>query len=390
MFMIRALIRGILAVVILFLVFTFSPIGFPEIRIERTAEAAAQTPLPEDALPIEYISRTALPKTTLANAPQPATSAPETPEKPAFILAPTKVEAAWRDWMARHKVNKSAMSIGANGAIVHTANAGRTVDAAYPVASLSKAVTAMCLNALLEGSPHNWSTPLGDLENVWARLAMKPHPELAALPLAALVTHTSGFPKNIDVDETAGEGRNLYTQIHFARSALRDPRHLGSKRKHTYSNVNFALLGQIIEGLSGQPYGDICYQTIMAPAGAQTANVGGRMWATAGFGGWSVSASDYARFVMHWYGPERPWVATPKAYPYDRKSGAGVGVFHRYTDDQHTLHHTGLWRSKKPERRIGAMFVTSATGTVFVANWQGSLPSKAYNDLRQSITAALH
>jgi hypothetical protein len=54
------------------------------------------------------------------------------------------------------------------------------------------------------------------------------------------------------------------------------------------------------------------------------------------------------------------------------------------------MNHTGLWRSKTPARRIGAMVITSASGAVFVANWQGSLKSTAYTDLRKSITAALH
>lgn len=93
---------------------------------------------------------------------------------------------------------------------------------------------------------------------------------------------------------------------------------------------------------------------------------------------------------MHWHNPERPWASDPAAFAYDRKSGAGLGVFHRYKDDRHTMNHSGLWRSKTPSRRAGAIFVTSDTGAVFVANWQGSLKSAAYSDLRKSITAALH
>ena len=282
------------------------------------------------------------------------------------------------------------MALGDKGTVLHTAGLSRDAHTAYPLASLSKAVTAMCLNTLLAQSPYSWDIPLSDLASVWQELNTAPHPEIAKLPLSAFVTHTSGLPKNIDADETAGEGRNLYTQIHFARSALRDPEHLKPQRKHFYSNVNYAILGQIIEGMSGNSYDDTCYDTTMAPAGAQGAQVGGRMWATAGFGGWSVSASDYARFVMHWHSPERPWTADPTAFAYDRKSGAGLGVFHRHEDDRHTMNHSGLWRSKIPARRAGAMFITSDTGAVFVANWQDNLKSAAYNDLRKSITAALH
>jgi hypothetical protein len=139
--------------------------------------------------------------------------------------------------MTRHKVTKSAMALGAKGAILHTAGLDRDANAAFPVASLSKAITAMCLNTLLEQFAFDWDTPLSEITAAWDALDMVPHTQIAKLPLSAFATHTSGLPKNIDADETAGEGRNLYTQIHFARSALRDPAHLNASRKHVYSNV---------------------------------------------------------------------------------------------------------------------------------------------------------
>ncbi|WP_299411867.1 serine hydrolase domain-containing protein [uncultured Sulfitobacter sp.] len=319
----------------------------------------------------------------------PAVSAP-IPLAQTSVPDTTAIETAWRAWMTRHGVDTSAIAIGMNGAIITGAGQGRTSDQAYPVASLSKAVTAMCLNTILAQSDHSWDTPLSELTPVWNTLGMAPHAELAKLPLSALVTHTSGLPKNIGSDGTAGEGRNMYTQANFARAALRDPAHLPASRGHLYSNVNFALLGQIIEGFTGQSYGDYCQAAVMAPADARTAQVAGRMWATAGFGGWSISAADYARFAMHWYAPARPWMQRPADFAYNPDSGAGLGVFHRTGKGTHTLNHSGLWRSKTPARRIGALFVMGTNGSVFVANWQGSLPSEAYADLRKSVTVLLH
>ena len=383
-----SLLLGVFALTLIAGLYTFGPIKIVGFKNHSADAAQAPTPTPQQPLlvPLDHIT-----KTTLPQPPQTVQAAEPAPAKDTTTpLDPARIETTWRDWMARHNITKSAMALGAEGSTLHTAGLGRDANTPYSVASLSKAVTAMCLNTLLEASPHNWDTPLSALDEVWSALDMAPHPALAALPLSALATHTSGLPKNIDADETAGEGRNLYTQINFARSALREPAHLGASRKHIYSNVNYALLGQIIEGLSGKPYGDTCYATTMAPAGATGAQVGGRMWATAGFGGWSVSATDYLRFMMHWHSPARPWVADPAAFAYDRKSGAGLGLFHRFEHDRHTMNHTGLWRSKTPARRIGAMVITSASGAVFVANWQGSQKSTAYTDLRKSITAALH
>lgn len=193
-----------------------------------------------------------------------------------------------------------------------------------------------------------------------------------------------------DLGGIQAASRNFYTQIHFARTALKDPTLLSPDRKHLYSNVGYGLLGQIIEGITGQPYGDYCGTTIMAPAGATSAQIGGPMWATGGFGGWTITASDYARFVMYWYAADRPWVKTPQNYPLDRDSGMGLSVRNFYYDGRHMFYHSGLWQNNKQSRQIGALFLASTTGTVFVANWQGNLPPEAYNDLRQSITAVLH
>ena len=380
-----SLLRGLFALTLIAGLYTFGPIKIVGFK-DYSAEAASA---PQQALPapLDQITQTELPQPPPR---QPQATEPAPAPEIATPLDPARVEAAWRDWMTRHKVTKSAMALGAKGTILHTAGLGRDANTAYPVASLSKTITAICLNTLLAQFPYDWATPLSALTPVWRDLNMAPHAQIAKLPLSAFATHTSGLPKNIDADETAGEGRNLYTQIHFARSALRDPAHLKASRKHVYSNVNYAILGQIIEGLSGKSYGETCFETTMNPAGAAGAKVGGRMWATAGFGGWSTSASDYARFLMHWQNPELPWVKDPAAFAYHAKSGAGPGVFHRTKDDRHTMNHSGKWRSKTPSRRIGSMFITSHTGAVFVANWQGSLKSAAYSDLRKSITAALH
>lgn len=62
------------------------------------------------------------------------------------------VETAWRRWMAQHNITQSTMALGQNHDILHTADAGRDAATPYPVANLSQAVTAMCMNDILAGS----------------------------------------------------------------------------------------------------------------------------------------------------------------------------------------------------------------------------------------------
>lgn len=295
------------------------------------------------------------------------------------------IEGAWRDWMSRYNIRASAMTLGRGGQILHSMGEGRRADTTYPIASLSKAITAMCLNDIMDAFDLSWSSTLGDLAPALTKHHMPPHPGATALSLGDLVTHTTGWPKNVAATETAGEGRNLYTQQHFAREALTNPAHQSADHSFTYSNTNFAVLGQIISVLSGRPYGEICKARIMGPAGASQAAVAGRMWATGGFGGWSASTEDYARFLMHWFAPEQAWMLAPENFGYDSKSGAGLGVFHRKTPTGKAIQHNGMWRSKKPARQHGALFVMTETGTTFVVNWQGQLPNTAYRDLRAAI-----
>ena len=281
------------------------------------------------------------------------------------------------------------MALGAQGQILSSAVAQRRPDAAYPVAGLSRAITAMCLNDILPETGFTWSATLGQLSPALSAMNMTPHAGVQDLTLASLANHTAGFLGDFSGKNKTGSGRNLFTQQHFAREALTNPARQPAKPGYLHSNVNYAVLGQIIIALTGAPYEEICAQRIMAVAGASDAVVGGRMWATGSFGGWSASAEDYARFAMHWFHAERPWVKDPESYPLEAKVGAGLGVFHSQQRDGIAVHTTGLWRDRDPSRQHGAIVIISDTGAVFVANWQGDLHRKAYAELRQMIAPHL-
>lgn len=328
-------------------------------------------------------------------APDMAPVAPASPaakEKPAHQIPPEKatidvsgIEGAWRDWLARHNITASAMTLGRDGQILRSMGEGRSPDTAYPIASLSKAITAMCLNDMMDRFELSWSSTLADLTPALAKHHMPPHAGAAVLSLGDLVTHTTGWPKNITATKTAVEGRNLYIQQHFAREALTNPAHQSADHSFAYANTNFAVLGQIISALSDKPYGDTCKTQIMVPAGATQAVVAGRMWATGGFGGWSVSTDDYARFLMHWFAPDQAWILAPRDYAYESNSGAGLGVFHRNTPTGKAIQHNGMWRSNNADRQHGALFVMTGSGTTFVASWQGQLHNTDYRELRAAL-----
>lgn len=93
---------------------------------------------------------------------------------PQPAVSSAAAEAAWRGWMARHQVSAGTLAIGLGGAVLHSAGEKRSPQTGYPVASLSKAVTGMCLNQLLQDSPYGWDSTLADLAPEFAKVNFTP------------------------------------------------------------------------------------------------------------------------------------------------------------------------------------------------------------------------
>lgn len=336
--------------------------------------------LPEVTLPPEDIIPVLDP-----NAPLPVAFQPQESK----LIEVDGATQAWQDWMSRHNLQAGAMALGYGGEILSSNSMKRSADAAYPVAGLSKAITAMCLNVVLAENGLTWNTTLRDLSPALAKINMTPHGGVAPLSLGALATHTSGLPTNYDGDETVGDARDRFTQQNFAREALTNPERPRQKQSFSYSNVNYAVLGQVITALTSAPSSDACAARIMEPAGVTDAVVGGRMWATGAFGGWSASAESYAKFAMYWLSPASPWITNPLDFAYETRSGAGLGVFHTINKDRYIVSHNGRWRHQDPARQHGAFFAVSDTGATFVANWQGNVDTSVYTELRDAVAPYL-
>jgi len=301
-----------------------------------------------------------------------------------------KVETAWRDWMAQTGVKQSSLAIGRDGTILHSVGQRRAPDTAYAMASLSKAVTGMCINQLLTNSPYSWDSTLADLAPEFAKMNFTPAAQMTGLTLSQIATHTSGLPTTLNYGKMSTRARNLSSQPTMTRAALKEPSNFGPRGRYTYSNANYAILGSLIEAMTGASYGDHCKAHIMVPAGATQAMVSGRMFYAAGYGGWSASVEDYARFAMHWFDPAQPWMTTPESFGYDRGAQYGMGVSAYQTRAGTFVSHTGKWTHTDPRKpNIGSLFFVRSDGTTVVASWDGSLDASRYEHLHQALRDAL-
>ena len=301
-----------------------------------------------------------------------------------------KAEIAWRDWMHKNGVTQSSLTIGRDGSILHSAAQVRSPDTPYPVASLSKAITGMCLNQLLTESTYTWDSSLADLAPEFAKKNFTPAAEMADLTLRQLATHTSGLPKVLTYGTMSTRETNLSSQTTMTRAALRETSNFGPRNTRVYSNANYAILGFLIEAMTTETYGSYCKTHIMVPAGATQSSVSGRMSHAAGYGGWSVSSEEYAKFAMHWFDQAQPWMTTPTNFAYDNHAHYGMGTYVYPKQNGTYVSHSGRWThrdSQKPS--IGALFFVRRDGVTVVVNWDKSLDYAVYDELRGALREAL-
>ena len=117
----------------------------------------------------------------------------------------------------------------------------------------------------------------------------------------------------------------------MARRALRRDPQLGTAGTFAYNNENYAILGLVIETVTGEPYDQVCRRLVLDPLGIDSAALDGMWGAHGAWGGWSMSAADYARVVWATFGPDTAIGAAPEAWPSVDAGGAryGMGVLWR-------------------------------------------------------------
>jgi len=301
---------------------------------------------------------------------------------PKQVVALDAFENAWREWMGIYGVTASSIAIGHDGDILRSRGVKRAPSTSFPMASLSKSITAHCLNTFLEDSPYDWNSTLADMTPVLSQLNLTPGAPMLQKTLTDFATHTSGLPTHLVQGKTSLQNKHLDSQASMTRTALKVPANFDAAAGYTYSNANYAIMGSLITAMSGGSYGAVCKARIMDPAGAHNANVSGRMARTAGYGGWLVSVEDYARYAMHWFAPDAPWVKDPSGFALDPDTGYGMGAWVRNQANGFSFSHGRSWQHTDHRRaNLGSFMIVGPDGTAVVVSWDSKLPAEAYRHL---------
>ncbi len=129
----------------------------------------------------------------------------------------------------------------------------------FNLASMGKMFTAVAIGQLVDAGKVHWDDPVGKYVSGLT-------PEASIVTVRQLLTHSSGLgdffkPQNMDAMLKARTASDILPLI------AADKPSFAPGSKFSYSNSGFALLGVVIERVSGQSYGDYLREHIFAPAG---------------------------------------------------------------------------------------------------------------------------
>jgi D-alanyl-D-alanine carboxypeptidase len=192
-------------------------------------------------------------------------------------------------------VHESAMGVRVPG----VAGAVETTDK-FRVASISKTISAITALQLVEEGLVGLDDPIGTAV-ADAVGVTTPSPGVSDLTVRRLLTHTSGFAQyeNLFFRNQVGSCEEA-AAIGMTRS-LQGP-------GFRYSNMNYCVLGLLIEQLTGQDYEQVVYERLLTPLGIS----GMRLAPTDDPGpGEVVHRSVPGRNYMEVLGAAGAWVASP-------------------------------------------------------------------------------
>lgn len=318
----------------------------------------------------------------ISSAPEPV-AAPEAP--PSTLTA--DVEAEWRAWMTTNGLTQGSMVVLQPDGTMHRVGLDRATNEVVPLASLSKAITGVCMDIVLQEQGLSWYTRLADIAPQMSEVRVTPQRWNDHITLAQLANHTSGLAPDLtqgSMGNTLHGALGLHRRI--ASEALREENMQGQPREFFYNNTNYAVLGVVIEALTGQSYGQACMDRVVAPAGVADAVIHGSMGSRSSYGGWEMSAEDYARLAQHWLTAGNARIDRPAERPMHDYYALGY-IIHGAGEAAEVSHAGQFCQTGGPN--LGSYVHARGDGTVFVANWSGRCVSGTDSGLGAAIAGAM-
>jgi CubicO group peptidase (beta-lactamase class C family) len=289
-------------------------------------------------------------------------------------------DRVFRDWMQRHRVARGVLAVShANRLALVKGYGGLDPGQRLPLASLSKAITGACIATLVRDKKLSLDTKIGDVLDPFFRRHGEPaDPRVRAITIEQLLAHRSGFSRKANPDPASGAALVAHLREHGGAEpnldaamtralAYRLAREPG--RAYEYVNVNYLILGAVIEQVSGRAYEAYCRDAVLRPLGIADARLG--KWAAlSSYGGWSLSGAEYLAF-LHAFDNEsrvmdaatRRWLASPARKQFNGHADLAysLGVVARREPGGVSVWHTGLWTHAQSDALGGPLADSHAT-----------------------------
>ncbi|PYG85830.1 CubicO group peptidase (beta-lactamase class C family) [Ruminiclostridium sufflavum DSM 19573] len=142
-----------------------------------------------------------------------------------------------------------------------------TPQSIFGIASITSQFTAAAVMMLQEKKLLN----LQDTVNKF----IEDYPDGDKIKICHLLTHTSGIPEYYSFVDSIEKGKHTYTPSELIDIFKSKPLNFDAGTSFEFSNSNYALLGYIIEKVSGMKYEDYIKQNIFEPLGMDNSSFSG-------------------------------------------------------------------------------------------------------------------
>jgi len=295
------------------------------------------------------------------------------------------IAAAWLDWVNKYNPTQASIAISYNGELIREQGSGREATVTAPVASLSKAITGICVAKLVEGEQLTFDTRLQTVV-----------PELASnATIGSLLTHTSGLKTDITQNPAGYPGVDMEYLLWVSQQEL----NIGvvtDDNQYDYNNANFAMLGAAISRITGKSYEQACNELVLAPAGISDSVLNPDWRIMSSWGGWKISALGYQKFVNAYFNSEGVLGKSPFDFPFTELNGGahyGMGfLFREGRNGGFNFWHDGRWQAdyNSVSYRFGAFFARWDNGWSVAVNHNISASGGAHGELDSLLAGAAH
>ena len=276
------------------------------------------------------------------------------------------IEQTYVRWLKEHNVQRASIAVAYGDRLVLAKGyGGLTPDSRVLIASLSKAITGVCVTRLIQDGKLRFDTPLGDvLARIQPGLPAPHDPRLRTVTIEQLLSHRAGFSRT-GGDPATGPNLgevlvhrpvNQATTNDLFPGVLATALEFAPGTKHVYTNAPHLLLGVVIEALTGERYEDYCGATVLRPHGIKKPTLHER-WAVLGaFGGWSLSGAEYLAFYRDLAPASAALTRETRAWmlaPAGKETGNGTQFYSLLfvrpaPRNGYQLFHAGSWGYRLP------------------------------------------